>query len=1041
MNNRRWWNLVGTILTGLCWGHVQADEVSFNRDIRPILSDNCFACHGPDKHGRKADLRLDDRQTAIDTGAIQPGKHDASSLVERILSPEEDTVMPPASSGKKLTNQQKELLKRWIDQGAAYEIHWSFIPVPEVVNAPTANELSDWATSELDRFVAAKLIDKGLRPAPQTSKAQWLRRVTLDLTGLPPTLEELNSFEQDTAPESDQRVVDRLLKSEAYGERMASMWLDVARYADTFGYQSDVPMEVWPWRDWVIKAFNENLPYDQFVTWQTAGDLLPNATMDQKLATAFNRLHRQTNEGGSVVEEFRIANIADRTTTNGTAFLGLTMECSRCHDHKYDPIRQNDFYRLSAYFSNIDELGVYAHFTMAAPTPALLLYREDQEAKHSAALADVAQAESKWRTAVDSATKRFSQERQSQERQSQERQSQKSSSSWPIPAPPSPDFHLSLDGDRPGVVGNCTYCDGDEEIKVKDAPDFGRSAPFSIGIWVKPALAQPRMMVLHQSVAAEDSAFRGLQLTLDDGHPEFSLIHFWPGNAVRVEAIPKIPVGEWTHLAITHDGSGLSEGLRLFINGKRIAQNVERDQLTRDFKHRKEWRDSNAGTVRFAIGARFRDIGFRDGLVDDLQIFKRELTTADVAAMFAAANTSSDRFESTEPMRIEHLVANDEEVRKAAVELMEARRNENEVVTGVREIMTMRTAVLPRESHILLRGEYHALGERVDAGTPGLFSESAQGQDRLALANWLVSPKNPLVSRVIVNRFWHLFFGRGIVASLEDFGSQGVPPSHPELLDYLARTLMNDGWDLKQLCRRIVLSATYRQSSKPIELNLLESDPANVWLARGPKHRLSAEQVRDVALAASGLLVRKLGGPSVMPYQPSGLWEEAGTGKSYQQATGEGLYRRSLYTFWKRTSPPPSMLNFDATSRETCTPKRELTTTPLQALVLLNDPQYVEASRVLAEQLVKNNQVDTGARWVEAYRRLVTRSPSALETSIMETLYQRQFEYFNADPVRAVEFLKVGERKADESLPANQLAATAVVVEMLLSYDETMMKR
>ncbi len=1017
------------VLLTFGFGPSMAEDVSFNRDIRPILSDKCFLCHGPDEHGRQADLRLDDRQSAIDYGAITPGDPSASLMIERMESSDEDVVMPPPDSGKTVSPEELAIVKAWIAAGAEYQKHWSFVPVPETVRLPETPGAEDWARSDLDRFVFATLRARGLQPAREADKSQWMRRVCFDLTGLPPTTEQLDAFLQDNSPAAYELAIDRLLESEAYGERMANMWLDVARYADTFGYQNDVAMEVWPWRDWVIRAFNDNLPYDQFVQWQTAGDLLPNATRDQKLATAFNRLHRQTNEGGSIPEEFRQANVADRTTTNATAFMGLTFECARCHDHKYDPILQKDFYRLSAYFADIDELGLYSHFTFSAPTPALLLYEGNQESQHTAALQEIARCEARWRQVIDQSTAYWT------EHADQLIQV--------LPCPPQPDFAFPLDGDQPGVVGQATLCNGDDEIPCKETPQFGRHDPVSFSLWIKPAVNQPRMIVLHQSVAAEDSAFRGLQITIDNGHPEMSLIHFWPGDALRVQTTETIPVGEWTHLATTYDGSGRAAGLRMFINGRLAAVQVVRDQLTRDILHRSEWHDMNVGQVELALGARFRDIGFRDGVLDDLQVFQRQLSDAEVAAIFSAVDASTEPTVLTDAMRIQHkLLTADDAFQAAAEELLAARRRENEIMTGVRQIMTMRTAIAPRKSYLLHRGAYDDRGEEVEPGTPAfLFANGLAPQTRLGLAQWMTDQNHPLVSRVIVNRFWHLFFGRGIVASLEDFGSQGSPPTHPELLDWLARRLMDDGWDLKQLCRHIVLSATYRQSSIPRDLSLLDSDRDNRWLARGPKHRLSAEQVRDAALLASGLLVKKIGGPSVMPYQPEGLWEESGTGKKYTQATGEGLHRRSLYTFWKRTAPPPSMLTFDATSRETCTAKRELTTTPLQALVLLNDPQYVEAARVLAEELVAKFHDNLTARWAEVFRRLVSRSPSDRELAIVDALYNEQLSYFRMHPENATAFLEVGEATASNTLPADEMAATTVVVEMLLSYDETMMKR
>ncbi|MCA9062062.1 MAG: DUF1553 domain-containing protein [Planctomycetaceae bacterium] len=1006
-------------------GRSPADELSFNRDIRPILSEHCFACHGPDANAREAELRLDDRDAAIDHGALVPGSTETSPLVERILSTDPDLVMPPPDEGRMLTSEQKNLLVEWIRQGAPYQKHWSFEQIPETVSIPDAG--SGWARNPVDAFVAAAHQKKGLQPAPEADRSTWLRRVTFDLTGLPPTGEELDEFLADQSSTAFEKVVDRLLKSPAYGERMAAMWMDVARYADTFGYQNDVPMEVWPWRDWVIGAFNRNLPYDQFLTEQVAGDLLPGATQDQHLATTFNRLHRQTNEGGSIPEEFRIAGIADRTTTAGTAFLGLTLDCCRCHDHKFDPLKQRDFYRLADYFSDIDEFGLYSHFTSSQPTPAMLLYQDSQKEEHFKAMADLREAEQQFVAAEQAVRERLLQD--------------PGSLISSLPAVPAPASHLPLEGTIEGVADKATVCDGDREIPCGDVPEFGRTSPFSISLWVKPAMQQPRMLVLHQCVAAEDAGFRGLQLTIDDGHPEFSMIHFWPGNAVRIRTRDMIPVNAWSQLTVTHDGSGRADGLRLFIDGRAADVDVIRDCLTRDIRHRSEWGDARAGNVRLTLGARFRDVGFRDGAVDELNVFQRRLSSAEVQALYQAVRPDASATVS-QAMAVDHALVTDDSLQPAREQLQRARDRENEVVTGIRQIMVMQHSPHASPTHVLHRGDYGSPAEEVTAGTPDLFGTlPVEGEGRLELARWMTHPRNPLTSRVIANRMWHLFWGRGIVVTLEDFGSQGTPPSHPELLDYLARYLMDNNWDLHALCRRIVLSATYRQSSSVTNPALYGQDPTNTWLARGPRHRLSAEQLRDAVLSASGLLVTTIGGPSVMPYQPAGLWEEAGTGKSYHQSTGDGLYRRSLYTFWKRTSPPPSMLTFDATSRESCTPRRELTTTPLQALVFLNDPQYVEAARVLAEQLLKNSAEDADQRWNELFRRLVSRLPSDREREILQQLYQEQIRYFSEDPERSKEFLQVGTRPVAEGLNPADLAAATVVVQTMFSYDETIMLR
>ena len=1049
------------LATNVAWAFEPPSPIDFNRDIRPILSDACFACHGPDKHARQADLRLDDRDNAIATGALNPTNPDASSLLERIVSDDPDTVMPPPKTGKTISDAQRQTLKEWIRQGAKYQTHWAFVPVDKQVTAPNLSGESialipalkndaeavfnAWNNSPIDRFVLGKMIEHGLAPAPEADALSWLRRVSLDLTGLPPTRAQIESISADPSDPNRAQLVDQLLASDAYGERMANLWLDVARYADTFGYQADVNMDVWPWRDWVIGAFSKNLPYDQFITWQLAGDLLPNATQEQKLATAFNRLHRQTNEGGSIEEEFRQVYIADRTVTAGTAFLGLTLECSRCHDHKYDPIAQKDFYSLAAYFDDIDEHGLYAHFTRATPTPALALFSPEQSQKHVQLLDDIRkleQSRGEWIAQHRNLAPAFN------------------------PTPPKATWEFPLDGSEPGVVNAATKFNGDDAVAFPlNLPhpteqgktiqtQLGRETPFSFSLWVKPDHHASRVVVAHQSVAAEDAAFRGMQLVLEQGKPQFSLIHFWPGDAIRVEAASVIPIQSWTHLAVSYDGSSRASGIRIYIDGMPVEIQTLRDQLTRDFRYRGEWGDSNAGSVQFSLGARFRDVGFRDGLLDDLKVFDYELATRDVVNLYVAssAQLSSERREALLAQASKHweppLLRGNADYDRWTDELTAKRKEENDLITSIRTVMTMSPALVRRPTHILQRGAYDAPGQVVEPTPLQRFTENwkrTESQDastRLELAQWIVSEDNPLASRVAVNRWWSVFFGRGIVASLEDFGSQGAVPTHPELLDWLARDFVASGWDLKRFCKQIVLSATYRQSSVPRDPSSEAVDPENKYLYHGPRNRLSAEQVRDAALALSGLLVRKVGGPSVMPYQPPGVWEEAGTGKSYSQAQGEGLYRRSMYTFWRRTAPPPSMLAFDATSRETCTARRETTTTPLQALVLLNDPQYVEAARSVAQLVIKSeNKTDIDQLLTELSFRILNRPLSQAELRVVQEAYREQREYFVQNPQAAQEYLGIGDSKKDPQLDPLDLAASSVVAGMLMCFDDFIMKR
>ncbi len=1022
-------------LIAMIWGcgpadfSATADDIQFNRDVRPILSNHCFKCHGPDSASREADLRLDRREDAIDSGAIVPGNAENGEFLERIMSDDEDLRMPPPESHKELTSEEKELLRRWIVAGAEYEPHWAFIPLPKEVAVPKIDKPRGAIINPIDAFVAARLAPTAYRPAEPAERETWLRRVTFDLTGLPPTLSEIDNFLSDDSTDAFTNTIDRLLDSQEYGEHMASLWLDVARYADTFGYQSDREMHVWPWRDWVIQAFNENLSYDKFILWQLAGDLLPERTDQQRLATAFNRLHRQTNEGGSVPEEFRVAYVADRVNTFGTAFLGLSLECASCHDHKYDPITQQEYYGLSAFLNNIDEHGTYSHFTETAPSPAMLLYKPGEKAEHRRLLTAISDGETTLEQVRREADSRYALWRDQFDG---------------VIEAPTPTNHFTFDDPSEngandsieGVHGKAIRFTGDDAYGCNDAGAFSRTTPFSLALWINPHQHRPRMVVLHRSRAAEDSAFRGYSLVLDDGKPTFSLIHFWPGNAIRVQVKDSLPRDTWTHVSVTYDGSSHAAGIRIYVNGTLAEHEVIRDKLTRDIVHRQQWGDAAVDKVHLTLGARFRDVGFKDGAVDELQLFHRVLTTPEVAVV-AGSEPADDT-----AIREYYLQRRDAGYQDASSKLQELRTAENEFVAGVRQMMVMEERPQRRATYVLRRGAYDARGEEVQPTTPrGIFPfPNDFPQNRLGLAMWLTDERNPLTARVAVNRLWQLFFGHGIVATPEDFGGQGQPPSNQELLDWLARHYIDTGWDTKALARLIVQSATYRQSSVPRDHRLYSEDPDNRLLARGPRHRLRGEQIRDNALAVSGLLVSLVGGPSVKPYQPAGLWAESGTGKTYVPDQGDGLYRRSLYTFWRRTAPPPSMMAFDATSREICSARRERTTTPLQALALLNDPQMIEAARALAERLIHEHPDRVDARLQIAFRMLTSRLPTSAELAILERMYNEQREHFAQATDDAIALLDTGVSPRDPDLASDDHAAMTVVVEALMNFDECMTK-
>ena len=1025
---------------------VRLAPVDFTTEIRPLLSDRCFRCHGPDAGKRKAKLRLDLAAGALKTlddgwAVVAPGRPDRSELIRRVfLDADDEDHMPPAESHLALTGAEQALLRRWVEEGADYRPHWSFQPVRSgPAPPPPANAAS---LNPIDTFIARRLGEAGLRPAADASRETFIRRAALTLTGLPPTVADIDAFLADTSPKAFERVVDRYLASPAYGERMALDWLDLARYADTYGYQADVDRDMSPYRDWVIRAFNDNLPYDQFLTWQLAGDLLPGATRDQRIATAFNRLHRQTNEGGSVEEEFRTEYVADRVNTFGTAMLGLTLECARCHDHKFDPITQRDYFALFAFFNNIDESGLYSHFTNATPTPALLLWPSARTATRDQVEARIADAERHLQALAREARGPFD--------------------AWighaPPLRPPAPVAHLAFDTvdaettpdrvagtpaklqDGPQLVrepasstNGALRFSGDNGVVHPGARTFVRTDPFSVDIRLMPTESQPRAVVLHQSRAWTDAGSRGYELTLDQGRPFFALIHFWPGNAIAVRARQALPLQVWSRLTVTYDGSSRAAGIRLYLDGAPLATDVIRDRLVKDISYRPEAGDQSADAHPLTLGARFRDSGFKNGLIDDVQLFDVELTAAEVAGRQPGRDADG----------LAHFLAREHQpFRDGVTALRRLRERATALVADVPEIMVMEEMQPARQTHLLKRGAYDAPGEPVERDTPASLPPfpADQPRNRLGLARWLTSRQHPLAARVVVNRVWRMHFGRGLVATPEDFGSQGRLPTHPALLDWLADGFMKDGWDLKALHRRIVLSAAFRQSSVPTA-EAVARDPDNQLLSRWPTGRLLAEQIRDSALAASGLLNRTIGGPSVKPYQPAGLWEQSGTGKTYTQDTGSKLYRRSLYTFWRRTAPPPSMTAFDGVTREVCVARREATVTPLQSLVLLNDPQFVEASRRLAERVLERYPRQVRDRHREVYRTLIGRPPDETEAGILARMFDQQHTWFEQHPADALKYLRVGESAPNPSLSPAAVAATTAVVNAIVNFDEFVVLR
>ncbi len=1043
------WLMLGCGLTGTDRGARADDAVDFRRDVLPILSDRCFQCHGPDAGSRKANLRLDleaDLIRARDP-LVVPGKAAESELILRILSDDDQERMPPPESHLTLKPDQVEILRRWVDEGARWQNHWAFVP-PRRVEPPRTNR-DGWAINPIDRFILAKLESEGLAPALEADRATWLRRATLDLTGLPPTPTEVDAFLADSLPGSWDRVVDRLLASPRHAERLTTDWLDLARYADTHGYQADRAIAVWPWRDWVVGAIARNQPFDQFVTWQLAGDLLPDATREQTLATAFNRLHMQNEEGGIVAEEFRVAYVADRVNTFATGLLGLTFECARCHDHKFDPIPQRDYYGLFAFFQNIDESGQTSHFTHSTPVPALLLTDDATEGKLTALNRQIKAIEAEKVADDDAGFRNWIDARAGARPPAVGLVGSNPFEDTPADRPADPEQGLlatKLVGTPArveGKVGQGAALDGQNGFRFPGVGHFTRSDPFTIGLSIKVPVGLTDAVLVHHSKAPIDAGSRGYEILLEDGRIAFGLHQMWPGNSLKVRTEQPVPRDAWVHVAVSSDGSSRADGARIYLDGQLATVETIRDGLTRDITY------GGGGEPDLAIGHRFRDTGFKGGQVDEFRLCNRALTPIEVADLAGRPDltqswtTPSPDLTADQLARLRDLyratVAPESLARTAR--LLGLRRLRDRLIEPVPEIMVMRELAQPRPAHILVRGAYDAPGAEVTASTPTALPPIRPDlpRNRLGLARWLFDPGHPLTARVEVNRLWQLMFGRGLVETSENFGRQGTPPSHPELLDWLAVEFVESGWDVRHILRLMATSATYRQSSRT-DAATRERDSSNLLLARGPARKLSAEMLRDQALAASGLLNEASGGPPVRPYQPAGLYDVA-SGGGYQQSRGADLYRRSLYTVWKRTIPHPALVIFDAADRSNCAVRRQTTSTPLQALALLNDPQIVEAARHLAQRALQTSGPDDPARSAWIYRQVLGRGPAPAETAILTQLLAEQRAHFATDRAAAAQLLAVGESKPDPTLDPVELAALSVLADAILNHNAAIYRR
>lgn len=1153
--------------------HPAAGAVSFNRDIRPLLAENCYACHGPDEKVRKAHLHFDTQEAALSElssgkHAIVPGKPQESELVRRITHTDPDERMPPEESQKTLSEKEILLLQDWIAQGALWEKHWAFVK-PDRQALPKPSD-ETWPRNDIDRFILARLDEEGISPSIEADKPTLIRRLTLDLTGLPPTLDEVDAFVNDKSPRAYEDVVDRLLASPRYGEHMARFWLDLARYADTNGYHIDNERSMWPWRDWVIRAYNDNKPFDEFTIEQLAGDLLPDPTLDQQIATGFNRNHMINFEGGAIAEEYQTQYVIDRINTTGTVWMGLTLGCAQCHEHKFDPISQQEFYELYAFFNTVPEKGLDGKEGNASPF--IKVPDPDQETKLAAVRESIASVQDEMERPVPDLDKAQA----TWEAES----AQKLQGRWSILEPSSieagegvtfdtlDDGSLLVSGENPhtvvyefvaptdlqritalrlealthqslphggaGRADNANFVLTEIEAEIIATEDPGE--PIKLPIKVAKADYQQSSYEVRKAIDGKPDTGWAVdgEEHREDRAAYFVLEQPTPipdGTRLRIRLkhesdFPQHAIGRF-RIAVTDDESLLPSNFgQWYLNGPFVADNGNTAYETEygpeshiDLNEtyddgRLKWvqarptypdgeihqlsgnvaatylyrtlRSPSERAMRLALGSNdaikvwvngevVHDNNIQRTIEKNQDYINIELRKGENAILMKIVNYGNDYAfyfrMSTEdmgeiPLRIEHSFtaganrsgdANKKlkafyrerhwpEWDDLAVKLAALHEDEESIENDIPTTMIMEEMETPRKTFILTRGQYDLPGDEVTPATPAALLPLPEDapKNRLGLAQWLVHPDHPLTARVIVNRYWQRYFGAGIVKTAEDFGTQGEWPTHPQLLDWLATEFMQSDWDIKHMQRLIVTSATYRQDS-PLSPNLAEIDPENRLLARGPRFRLDAETVRDNALAISGLLAEKIGGPSVKPYQPPGIWKEVAygagyTAQAYEQDTGESLYRRSMYTFWKRQAPPPGMMIFDAPNRETCISRRARTNTPLQALALMNDPQFVEAARALAQRIMTEGGPKPAQRIRYAFRLATARTPSRKELAILINIYEAQLAEFQQDEEGAKSLLAVADSTPAEDLDTAELAAWSAVTSVILNLDETITK-
>ena len=994
-------------------------EMDFNRDVKRILSDKCFSCHGPDVKKQKADLRLDIAEVAYgkvaESGrkAIRPGSVSGSELVHRILSDDPEYRMPTPESHLQLTPYEKAVLVKWIKQGAVYKPHWAFV-APQKNNAPSV-ENTGWIRNEIDRFILHAQEEKGLHPATKADKETLIRRLSFDIRGIAPSIEEIDAYIRSSDPNATEKLIDGYLSSYHYGERMAAYWLDVARFADSHGYLDDKHRDMSPWRDWMISAYNRNIPFNTFITWQMAGDLLPDATQEQILATGFNRNHKQNSEAGIIDEEFRVEYVTDRTNTLGTALMGLTLGCAKCHDHKYDPISQKDYYSLYAFFNSTFEKGSPNYGDdKVVPGPTLLLTSAEQDNKLNELRSWVQKLE-----------------KEEKQRLAEEENRLVQSGESAIAVSLGSKVRAKLDFDKATKTGEKTgkftnWADGRYAASYREV-EYGKGVtgrslrynvltkvqfpatkvgyyeryePFSVSLWLKVNEQYPLATVFYSS-ENHRYGYQGYDLLLRENKLNFRLSHSFPHDAISVTGKEKIPLGQWNHVAISYDGSSKASGVKIYLNGQEQAVDVAQDHLLRNIQQHYSIHKGPLSGLSF--GEKALDKSMPNGEVDEFHLFSGVLTKPEVGHLFALKLLPLQKAEQA----------------LASSPLIEVRKKICDIYDSVPEVMVMGDLPQARPTYVLQRGVYDKHGEQVTPSTPAaiLSYDKKYPRNRLGLAQWLFDERNPLTARVAVNRVWQLIFGKGLVESSDDFGNQGRPPTHPELLDHLAIWYREHGWDTKALFKYILMSATYQQSSAN-DAKVLQADPDNKLLTRNPRYRLPAEMLRDNALQVAGLLSKKVGGPSVYPYQPAGLWEELSDKAwryQYILSEGEDLYRKSIYTVRKRTSYVPFLQIFDAPDRSVCTVQRQRSSSPMQSLAMLNDPQFVEAARFIALRILNEGGKDTRDQLIYGYRLIAGRRPNAEEIKAMLEQYNNEMEAYSKNSTKRREWLSVGAKKAEST--------------------------